>query len=129
MASTKPNTEKLLVKPGSALMAVNPPPGFDALIGPLPRGVTVRGLGQANSDVILFFAESRAVLEAQLAELKAFLEPGGVIWIVYRKGTAKPKSDINRDSINAYAKTQGMAGIAMVSLDDTWSALRLRIDR
>jgi hypothetical protein len=36
------------------------------------------------------------------------------------------KSIIHRDSINAYAQTLGLVGVAMISIDDNWSALRLK---
>jgi hypothetical protein len=37
------------------------------------------------------------------------------------------KTDINRDTINAYAASLGLQGVAMISIDDDWSALRLKI--
>jgi hypothetical protein len=37
------------------------------------------------------------------------------------------KTDIHRDTINAYAKTLGLEGVAMISIDDDWSALRLKL--
>jgi hypothetical protein len=36
-------------------------------------------------------------------------------------------TDINRDIIAAYTRTIGMVGVAMISIDDTWSVLRLKI--
>jgi hypothetical protein len=61
-----------------------------------------------------------------LGKLKSLLTPGGMLWVTYYKGTAKTKTDINRDSINAYAQTIGLQGVAMISIDDDWSALRLK---
>jgi len=37
------------------------------------------------------------------------------------------KTDINRDTINAYAGSLGLQGVAMISIDDDWSALRLKL--
>jgi hypothetical protein len=37
------------------------------------------------------------------------------------------KGDINRDTITAYAETIGLEGVAIVSIDEDWSALRLKI--
>jgi hypothetical protein len=127
MPSSKSNAQKLLVKPGNALMVVNPPRNVDDLLGPLPAGVAVRRFGGGTSHVILYFSGSRTDLESQLPGLKAFLEPGGIIWVAYHKGTSKMKTDISRDSINAYSQTLGMTGVAMISLDDDWSAMRLRM--
>ena len=48
------------------------------------------------------------------------------MWIAYLKQTASKATDINRDSINAYAKENGITGVAMISLDLDWSGLRLK---
>jgi hypothetical protein len=50
-----------------------------------------------------------------------------MLWVTYHKGTSKVKTDINRDTINAYASTLGMQGVAIISIDDDWSALRLKL--
>jgi hypothetical protein len=65
-------------------------------------------------------------LEAQLSNFKALIRPKGLLWITYPKGASRIKVGINRDSISAYAQTIGLTGIAMISIDDTWSALRLK---
>ena len=73
------------------------------------------------------FVTARKELEAQLGSLKSALQPKGLLWVTYPKGTSKVKADINRDTIAEYAKTVGLQAVAMVSVDDTWSALRLKI--
>ena len=127
MLSSKSNAQKLLVKPGSALMLVNPPRNIGDLLGPIPVGVAVRRFGGGASHAILYFSGSRTDLEGQLPGLKAFLEPGGIIWVAYHKGTSKTKTDVSRDSIRAYLQTLGMTGVATISLDDDWSAMRLKM--
>ena len=77
-------------------------------------------------DFIQLFVTSRSELEAQLKDLKPALKPGGLLWVTYPKGTSKIKADINRDTINQYARSIGLQGVAMISVDDTWSALRLK---
>jgi hypothetical protein len=77
-------------------------------------------------DLIQVFLTSKQQLEAQLSGLKKVLTPNGLLWVTYPKGTSKVKTDINRDSINTYARSLGLQGVAMISIDDTWSALRLR---
>ncbi len=118
--------EKLLIKEGYRVAIVNPPPGYLDLMGKLPAKVTKVDIAAGNIDFIQAFVTSRKELEASLAGLKGALKREGLLWITYPKGTSKTKTDINRDSINAYAQTVGLQGVAMVSVDDTWSALRLR---
>jgi hypothetical protein len=49
-----------------------------------------------------------------------------MLWVSYHKGTSKVKTDINRDTINAYANSLCLQGVAIISIDDDWSALRLK---
>jgi hypothetical protein len=55
------------------------------------------------------------------------LKADGLFWVTYPKGTSKIKADVNRDSIAAYAKSIGLQAVTMISIDDTWSGLRLKI--
>jgi hypothetical protein len=49
-----------------------------------------------------------------------------VLWVSYFKGTAKTKTDINRDSLHAYARSIGLEGVSLISIDDDWSAMRFK---
>ena len=118
--------EKLLIKEGYRVAIVNPPNGYLDSMGKLPEKTTKVEISAGNLDFIQSFITSRKDLEASLQGLKTALKRDGLLWITYPKGTSKTKADINRDSINAYAKTVGLQGVAMISIDDTWSALRLR---
>lgn len=125
--SDKSIAEKLLIKRGRTVLFVNAPPGYRTRIGALPPNTTILKAGGAPADVIQVFVKSRAELETELPKLKRALAPNGLLWVSYAKGTSKMKGDINRDSIAAYARTIGMEGVAMISIDDDWSALRLKI--
>ena len=77
-------------------------------------------------DIIQVFVANQAELERQVPRLKPLLKPKGIMWVTYRKGAGKVKSDIHRDTIWAYAHTVGMDGVALVAVDDQWSAMRLK---
>jgi hypothetical protein len=49
-----------------------------------------------------------------------------VIWIFFRKGSKAAGLDMNRNSIWAIAERLDMRPIGIVSIDDDWSAFRLR---
>ena len=85
--------------------------------------------GDGPFDVILMFCMGQNDLEHYLPLAKQQLNATGSLWIAYLKQTASKATDINRDSINAYAREHGITGVAMISIDGAWSALRLkRID-
>ncbi len=123
--SEKTVAQKLLFKAGYQVMLINPPTGYESSLG-LPPGVTVLTESSAPVDLVQVFVSSRKELEEKLEKLKKLLKPSGLLWVSYPKGTSKIKADINRDSINDYAHSIGLQGVAMVSIDDTWSALRLK---
>jgi hypothetical protein len=125
--SDKSVAEKLLMKPGQKVLLVKTPKGYKALLGEIPKGVKVLKEAAEAIDLIQVFVASRADLEEQLPGLKPLLAPKGLLWVTYPKGTSKQKSDINRDSIAAYANTIGLQAVAIFSVDDDWSALRLKV--
>lgn len=118
--------QKLLIKDGRSVLLLNPPLGYRDMLGDLPVDLVV-DQPHAPVDIIQIFVASREQLEAQLPPLKALVKLKGIIWVTYYKGTSRLKTDINRDSINAYAKTLGLEGVAMISIDVDWSALRLKL--
>jgi hypothetical protein len=77
-------------------------------------------------DVVLLFALNRKELEQAFPTAKERLGEKGSLWVAYLKQTASKATDINRDSINAYAKENGITGVAMISIDGDWSALRMK---
>ena len=82
--------------------------------------------GNGPFDVVLMFCLGQQDLEHYLPLAKQQLNATGSLWIAYLKQTASKATDINRDSINAYAKEHGITGVAMISIDGDWSALRLK---
>jgi len=81
---------------------------------------------QEKVDVVLLFAMNRKELEQYFPMAKERLGDKGSLWVAYLKQTASKATDINRDSINAYAKEQGITGVAMISIDGDWSGLRMK---
>ena len=124
--SDKSIAERLFIRPGHQFLLVNPPMGYITQMGELPEGCTLLSDASDQMDVIQVFVAKRIELEAQMPRLKKLMAPKGMIWVTYHKGTSKVKTDINRDTINAYAQSIGLTGVAMISIDEDWSALRLK---
>ena len=125
--SEKSIVERLFIKPGNKVLLINPPEGYQIKLGALPKGATLLSSSDQPVEVIQVFVANRVELEAQLPRLKKLLIPKGMMWVTYHKGTSKVKTDINRDTINAYALTIGLMGVAIISIDEDWSALRLKL--
>lgn len=81
---------------------------------------------QDRNDVVLMFALNRKELEQYFPTAKERMGDKGSLWVAYLKQTASKATDINRDSIRAYAEENGITTVAMISVDGDWSALRMK---
>ncbi len=125
MSSEKSLCERLQVKPGRTLRLINPPDGFNSLLGPLPERSKMAPKFD-KADVVLFFVKNMEWLKTGLSAAADALTPGGILWVIYPKLTSALRSDVNRDKIFQYAATIGWTGVAMTSVDETWSAFRMK---
>jgi len=114
-----------MIKEGRKVLFVNEPKGYRDSIGLRKNVDVLKGL--QNADIIQVFVNSEKELEEQLPKLKNYLKQNGILWVTYRKGSLKIKSDINRDSIYEYGLSVGLRGVAMIAVDENWSALRLKV--
>jgi hypothetical protein len=119
-----PLARKLLIKPGSRIALVNPPPGYAERLAPLPEGAEVVDL-QPGVDVLQVFAHDRAELAAAAGALGSVRE-GGLLWVCYPKGGRKAGTDLNRDLLWEELGRSGLTGVTLIAVDDTWSAMRFR---
>lgn len=119
--------QKLFLKPGYKFLLVNPPEGYISQIGKLPEGTILLSDSSCLVDAIQVFVSNRSELETQLPKFKEILVPKGMLWVTYPKGTSKAKTDINRDTIYAYARTIGLDGAGLFSVDEDWSAMRFKL--
>lgn len=127
--SEKSITQKLFIKEGQTILLVNEPHDYRQKIAQLLGNVTIATRPMTLYDSIHLFVASRRELEDQVGTHISFLKPNGIFWLIYPKGRSKIKADINRDIIASYVRTIGLEGVAMVSIDETWAALRLKIVR
>ena len=121
--SEKTVADKMFLKTAKSIQVINGQV-HPSVVAQLPAELIKEGDGPF--DVILLFALNRKELEQHLPAAKERLGEKGSLWIAYLKQTASKATDINRDSINAYAKENGITGVAMISIDLDWSALRLK---
>lgn len=115
---------KLQIKPGSKIALVNPPAGYAERLEPLPDGAEIVDL-RSGLDVVQVFARDRSELERAAGALGS-VRDGGLLWVCYPKGGRKAGTDLNRDLLWQELSKVGLAGVTLVAVDDTWSAMRFR---
>lgn len=119
--------EKARIKPDTTIAVLNRVPGVVESLG-LPEEVTF--VEPTEAQLVFLFVGTCTELEAQMPPAVAGLAPNAAIWVFYRKGSKSGSKsaglDMNRDSIWAIAEKMDMRPLGLVSIDDTWSAFRLR---
>ena len=121
----KSTAERLLIKPGARVRVLGDEPDAAGRLGPLPAGSTLAEAGPADA-VVLFARNSDDVTRHLPAAAKA-AGPDGLLWLAYPKGTSGLKTDLGRDTMTALTDPiAGLTGVTLVSIDEVWSAMRLR---
>ena len=126
--SEKSIAEKLLIKDNYRVLLINAPDSYRTLLGELPANVDILRESAGPVDLIQVFVTSMKEAEERLPQLKSVLKPKGLLWVTYPKGTSRFRTDVNRDIIRSFSATIGMQVVVMISIDDTWSAMRLKIE-
>ncbi|MDQ3156647.1 MAG: DUF3052 family protein [Actinomycetota bacterium] len=121
--SDKTNAEKLQIREDNIVWVISTNDEEGALLDPLPSGAEVVDEAADSMSVAVLFVEDRDSLTAQLDEILPQLGSTPVIWISYPKGN---RTDINRDSIWELVGEYGWRLVSNVSLDEVWSAVRLK---
>jgi hypothetical protein len=121
--SGKTVAQKARVKPGTTIAVIHSVPGVVESLG-LPKGVAF--VRPANAQLVFLFVRTRAELQTRMPPAVAALGPDSAIWVFFRKGSRDAGLDMNRDTVWAVADKLDMRPLGLVSINDTWSAFRLR---
>jgi hypothetical protein len=116
--------EKLGIKPDVKLAILNPPDGYDRILGPLPGGVQRAASVRGPLDFIQFFTVDRKELEKRFPVLARALRDEGALWISWPKGTAGIHTDVNENVVREVGLANGLVDVKVCAVDETWSALK-----
>jgi hypothetical protein len=105
--------KKLQVKPGDALEIVGKPPN-----------VQLKAIKGKGRKIVLLFAKNKKDLK--VGSYKKSHEKD-ILWVAYPKGSSKISTDLNRDILHKEMGRLGFTGVSLVSIDDTYSAMRFKI--
>ena len=125
--SGTPLPQKLGIKPGHRVLALNAPAGFAATLGELPDGVEIRSTARGKADVIVSFHDRRAELARRMPKLRALMVPAAGLWIAWPKRAAKLPTDLTEDVVRELALANVLVDNKVCAIDETWSGLRLVI--
>jgi hypothetical protein len=128
--SGTPLPQKLGIKPGMSISALNAPPNVDAILGELPDGVRItRRLG-GHRDLVLIFVTRQVDLAARIPALISAIAPNGMVWVAWPKRTSKVETDVTEDVIREIVlPTSPLVDVKVCAIDNVWSGLKLVIRR
>lgn len=127
--SGTPLAQKLGIREGAVITAVNAPRNYRALLTPLPSGARIAARISRNPDFVHIFSKARSDLTKQLQRLRKTLVQDGVIWVSWPKRQSNVATDITEDVIREVALPLGLVDIKVCAVDETWSGLKLVIRR
>ena len=127
--SETPLPQKLGIKPGMIVVAIDPPENYRKLLGPIPSGVNFATRSVGNTRFVHFFATRRSELAKQLPILRKKIADDATIWVSWPKKSSGVATDITEDVIRAVALPLGLVDIKVCAVDETWSGLKLMIRR
>ena len=123
MAST--TSQKLKIKDGDTIVAINAPADYKKSLGPLPKGVKITDTTKSFNQVH-WFVKDKAQMEKELKKVMALIKDHIICWIFYPKGASKIQTDLTRDKGWDELLKHDMQWISLISFDDTWSAFGMR---
>jgi hypothetical protein len=105
--------KKLQIRSGQTIRVLNAPEGFEL------------DSASDKGDAILLFARDSKSLKAQGTTVVEAARRDKLAWIAYPKA-GNLGTDLNRDKLSGLMKPLGIQPVRLVSLDETWSAMRFR---
>ena len=124
-AAVSPLARKLKLKPGARAAVVGAPPDYLARLA-APPDVRIGERLTGPLDWAQVFVRDSAGLAAVVPDLVAALEPTGLAWICYPKGSSNLQTDLTRDRGWEPLDGSDLMWLSLVSVDDVWSAFGLR---
>ncbi len=120
--SGTPLPKKLGIKPGTTVLLVGAPRGWEPTLGELPEGVAVKRGSIAKADTILWFASSAKELRGGVRKAARAFTVG--LWIAWPKKASGAATDLTEDVVRGTAIAAGLVDFKVCAIDATWSGLR-----
>lgn len=127
--SGTPLVKKLGIKPGSHVLLVGAPGGFEDTLEGLPDDARVSsGLrGKGPFDIIVFFTKSARELGERLPRLRERMTPACGLWVAWPKKASGVAADITENVVRDLSLLNRLVDNKVCAIDPVWSGLRVVI--
>jgi hypothetical protein len=127
--SGTPLPQKLGIKEGMIVVAIDAPENYRKLLAPIPSGVNFATRPVGNSKFVHLFVTRRSDLANRLSILRKKIAEDAAVWVSWPKKSSGVATDVTEDVIRAVALPLGFVDIKVCAVDETWSGLKLMIRR
>ncbi len=117
---------KMKLKPGWRAAVINAPAGYLQELAPLPEGVHLDEALDGKYDWLQVFVKSSPGLGTLVPQIVAAIDPEGLLWITFPKGSSGIQTDLTRDKGWEALQGTDLKWINLISVNETWSAFSLR---
>jgi hypothetical protein len=127
--SGTPLSQKLGIKSGMSVAAINAPANYRKLLGPVAKSTKFSDSASNGAEFVHLFVSKRSELERTIGQLRKKVADTAVVWVSWPKKSSGVQADITEDVIRAVALPLGFVDIKVCAVDETWSGLKLMIRR
>jgi len=122
--SGTPLVKKLGIKPGTKLVLIGAPDGFEKLLKGLPKDVKpVRG-GSAVAELVIWWPASLRDMESRILSVDKRIAEGGSIWISWAKKASGVKTDLSDNNVRETGLANGLVDYKVCAISEIWSGLK-----
>ena len=127
-----PLARKLRLEPAHRVAVLNAPPGYVDSLKPAPAALRTELEPPELFDAVQLFVSGVEELRALGPDAIRAVKPGGLLWIAYpKRGQTTGVTDLpatpwwmKRDVLGEITSVTGYKPVALVKIDETWTALR-----
>jgi hypothetical protein len=119
-SATTPLARKLGIGAGARVAALGAPAGFSDRLDGTAIHTRLRG----RFDVVVLFADRGAALGRRVDAAAHSLEPGGGLWIAWRKRGSGARSEVDERMVRDLGLATSLVDNKVCAIDEVWSALR-----
>ena len=122
--SKKPLAEKLGIKAGYMIMALNPPSDYVKILKKAGARLLVLQELREVVDLMHIFTKDRTELEEKFPLMKQYLSQKGALWVSWPKRKSKYKCDLDENVVREIGLKNGLVDVKVCAIDETWSGLK-----
>lgn len=122
-----PFLKKLQIRPNFTVKVVDPPENASAIFGEIPHDIYIQYNNPEVFNALITFSTSKKQLDLQIESNLSRINAKSIFWVFMPKKNSKIHSDLDLMKTWKELEVFGLAPCASASINETWTALRLKL--